>query len=308
MSLATTSSSYARRRARLAVSVFALVGGLAVATRIQDAAASLPLVAFYVNLLVNTYFSVACFTTLTPRDDRRQQVLDAAIGGIYLVLPFSFANPERFALVTALLFGTSLIKYALLLDGFSDPPRLRRKLIANSCGLLSCLLVLVGIKADYPSLTTTIWAAGYVLVNIYLLKINPLYRLPQPLTVEAAALRTSKIPSVAQRVFRGQIFDVYQWPQMLFDGTVATFEMLKRADSVSVIATTSDGHILLAAQQQPDRPPYLSFWVVASTAARPHWLRHSGSYTRRAAPRAVTGRCGEPRRSRIRWTGRSTPT
>lgn len=259
MNLVTSISPFARRRAALAVSVFALVG-LAATTRIHASATSLPLVAFYINLLINTYYSVACFTTLTPRDDRRQPVIDAAIAGIYLVLPFTFNDPERFALVTALLFGTSLVKYGLLLHGFSDPSRLRKKLIANSIGALSCILVLAGIKAGYPNLTTTVWAVGYVLVNIYLLKINPLYRLPPPLTLEAAASRTSRIPAIAQRVFHGEIFDVYHWPQQMYDGSVARFEMLTRADTVSVLSTTADGRIVLAQQEQPDQAPYLSMF------------------------------------------------
>lgn len=38
------------------------------------------------------------------------------------------------------------------------------------------------------------------------------------------------IPPNAQRVFSGKIFDVYQWPQPLFDGSIATFEVAKRLD------------------------------------------------------------------------------
>ena len=38
------------------------------------------------------------------------------------------------------------------------------------------------------------------------------------------------IPINAKKVFQGIIFDVYQWEQKLFDGTVATFEKLKRPD------------------------------------------------------------------------------
>ena len=36
------------------------------------------------------------------------------------------------------------------------------------------------------------------------------------------------IPPEAKCVFRGKIFDVYQWPQRLYDGSTATFEMLRR--------------------------------------------------------------------------------
>lgn len=63
-----------------------------------------------------------------------------------------------------------------------------------------------------------------------------------------------KVPPQAKRVFQGVIFDVYQWEQTLYDGkTTATFEMLKRPDTVVIIAVL-DGKILLAHDEQPHRP------------------------------------------------------
>jgi ADP-ribose pyrophosphatase len=58
------------------------------------------------------------------------------------------------------------------------------------------------------------------------------------------------IPDQAQRVFEGEIFDVYQWQQKLFDGSEQTFEMLKRPDTVSVIAVAED-KILVIHDEQP---------------------------------------------------------
>ena len=40
------------------------------------------------------------------------------------------------------------------------------------------------------------------------------------------------IPPEADRVFRGEIYEVYQWPQKMPDGSVETFEMLRRPDTV----------------------------------------------------------------------------
>lgn len=60
------------------------------------------------------------------------------------------------------------------------------------------------------------------------------------------------IPSEAKRVFEGTIFDVYQWPQQLFDGSVATFEMLKRPDTV-VACCIVDDKILVLHDEQPHR-------------------------------------------------------
>lgn len=58
------------------------------------------------------------------------------------------------------------------------------------------------------------------------------------------------IPEQAKRVFEGQIFDVYQWPQKLFDGSEHTFEMLKRADTVTAICVV-ESKILVITDEQP---------------------------------------------------------
>lgn len=67
------------------------------------------------------------------------------------------------------------------------------------------------------------------------------------------------IPSRAKKVFTGEIFDVYQWEQMLFDGkSTATFEMLKRADTVISICIV-DGQLLVLEEEQPHSGVKLSF-------------------------------------------------
>lgn len=58
------------------------------------------------------------------------------------------------------------------------------------------------------------------------------------------------IPAEAERKFEGEIFEVYQWPQEMFDGSVATFEMLKAPDTVEIIAVKGD-KIVITRQRQP---------------------------------------------------------
>lgn len=69
--------------------------------------------------------------------------------------------------------------------------------------------------------------------------------------------KTNPIPPDAKMVFKGKIFEVWQWEQKLFDGTTATFERLKRPDTAMVVATVGD-KILLQEEQQPDSKPFLS--------------------------------------------------
>lgn len=64
------------------------------------------------------------------------------------------------------------------------------------------------------------------------------------------------LPESAQKVFDGEIFDVYQWEQELYDGTKAKFERLKRDDTGIVIAVTSDKKIIMLHQEQPHKPPF----------------------------------------------------
>ncbi len=61
------------------------------------------------------------------------------------------------------------------------------------------------------------------------------------------------VPKGAERVFKGKIFDVYQWQQKMYDGTEKTFEMLKRPDTVEVIAI-KNGKIVVLEEEQPDSP------------------------------------------------------
>ena len=78
----------------------------------------------------------------------------------------------------------------------------------------------------------------------------------------------SLTPKEAERVFSGEIYDVYQWPQELYDGSMATFEMLSRPDTVKIIAvltpeeqsqlknvvkltTSSEDRVVITKQKQP---------------------------------------------------------
>ena len=63
------------------------------------------------------------------------------------------------------------------------------------------------------------------------------------------------IPKNAKRVFRGEIFEVWQWRQKLFDGSYAIFERIKRPPSVSVLAVWN-GKVIVTREQQPDVKPF----------------------------------------------------
>lgn len=65
------------------------------------------------------------------------------------------------------------------------------------------------------------------------------------------------IPKDAKLVFKGVLFDVYQWQQEMFDGTFATFERLRRKSSINVLAIMEDGKFMLCEEEQPTRGKFL---------------------------------------------------
>lgn len=64
--------------------------------------------------------------------------------------------------------------------------------------------------------------------------------------------KKNAIPKNAKRVFKGKIFEVWQWKQKMFDGSTEIFEHLKRPDTAQVIPVVGN-KILIQTQKQPDR-------------------------------------------------------
>ena len=65
------------------------------------------------------------------------------------------------------------------------------------------------------------------------------------------------LPPNARRVFKGDIFEVWQWEQEMFDGSTHTFENIWRYPTVEIIATVGD-KIFIEEQDQPDRKDIIS--------------------------------------------------
>lgn len=67
------------------------------------------------------------------------------------------------------------------------------------------------------------------------------------------------IPKHAKQVFKGKIFNVYQWEQKLYDGSIAIFEALKRPATIQIIPVFK-GKILLSYEEQPGKPRTYTFF------------------------------------------------
>lgn len=66
------------------------------------------------------------------------------------------------------------------------------------------------------------------------------------------------IPKNAKEVYHGKIFQVYEWPQTMFDGRTETFEMIRRDDTVVIYAVIGD-KIIVEKQRQPDTDWFYCF-------------------------------------------------
>lgn len=67
----------------------------------------------------------------------------------------------------------------------------------------------------------------------------------------------STIPNHAKKVFKGEVFHIYQWEQTMFDSRTAIFEKAQTLDGGSVIATIGKKIIILK-QKQPGTGWYYS--------------------------------------------------
>ena len=85
------------------------------------------------------------------------------------------------------------------------------------------------------------------MLNDLLLRVSANVYIMRKVTPRNAKL----IPKNAKKVFEGVIFDVYQWDQTMFDGSTETFEMLRRPDTVKILAI-KEGKIIVLRQEQPD--------------------------------------------------------
>ncbi len=66
-----------------------------------------------------------------------------------------------------------------------------------------------------------------------------------------------KLPDNAKRVFKGVIFEIYQWEQKMYDGSTTIFESIKRPGTILVLPT-QDNKILISEEEQPGKPPFVT--------------------------------------------------
>ncbi len=138
---------------------------------------ALPLFIFYITITINTYFSIRLFSSIVPHDNTKQNIIDALLFCLYIALAFDFNNPNIFVFLLCILFAIAIIKYTHLLGVITHIKLLKKKIIIDTLGALMALLSFFGIM--YGSQTLSVWllAIVFLLANIILLVVKPMYKI-----------------------------------------------------------------------------------------------------------------------------------
>jgi hypothetical protein len=168
---------HARERSIVATFLFCLFGIAGVIFVPIDWSLSWPLVAFYVLLTINTFFSIRAFASIAHPHDRIQYVADFLLSMCMLLLPFEFNSAFAFIVITLFLFLIATFKYILLLRTVGFSRLLYKKIRIDAVGILFCFVALVWIAFGFSYITSIVFAGVFLVVNIYVLILNPLYNL-----------------------------------------------------------------------------------------------------------------------------------
>lgn len=158
---------------------YVAVGIISVLQLVKNWGESLPLIIFYFLILVNTHFSVSFFLSIIPQRGGLQKLINTALLLIYPGLAITFDKPLNFTLIAALLFTLATIKYILLAEESPFRKILWKKVLIETMGILACILTIFGILIGYSILATSLWTFCFLVANIYLLSIRPLYKLEE---------------------------------------------------------------------------------------------------------------------------------
>lgn len=165
------------KKAAFGTILFSLAGVISAIWLVRDWQTSLPLLFFYITLVINTYFSIQLFAQITPANNVSENVIDIVLGAIYLFLAWNMSSPIWFTFLATMLFIVAICKYLLLRRFIHQPNLMKRKIRIDIIGTTSCLFAFIGVVAGYAHATTWIWALLFLGANVYWLYISPMYRL-----------------------------------------------------------------------------------------------------------------------------------
>lgn len=167
-------TNYARNRAAIATFFFGVIA-LASLNSIDNWQKSWPLVVFYAVLILNTYFSVRTFASITPKENLGQHLIDLILAACLVLIALNFNSILNFIILTMLLFIVATLKYIYLTQLVGYSKLLYMKIRIDTLGILFCFLAVIGTMWGYGRQVSIIWLITFVLANVYVLWGNPHY-------------------------------------------------------------------------------------------------------------------------------------
>ena len=162
----------------LATVAFTLFGALLLFT-VDNFLYALPALILYAMLVINTYFSIRCFSSITPENDNMAKIVDIGLALLYLALALKFNDIRHFLVIALFLLELATVKYIMLL-GISAPKHrnlVQNKILLETLGVISCSIALTLALLGYTSFS--IWFLALLLLNanIYLIILRPFYKI-----------------------------------------------------------------------------------------------------------------------------------
>jgi len=138
---------------------------------------AIPLAIFYAVFVFNTFFSIRCFSRITPPYSLMHGTIDLILASLYIAIAINIDSPAYFIFFTLLVFAVSALKYTLLLGNTGYDAMLKRKILIDMIGVCGCTLVIGGILIGYVRTSIWAWVAIFILANIILFYFWPFYRI-----------------------------------------------------------------------------------------------------------------------------------
>ncbi len=131
------------------------------------------LFALYAMLLLHTFFSIRCFSSLIDSHDRRQQSIDVVLIVLYALLATALQSIPFFLILWIIFFCAASGKYIMLVGRLNHPHLLKRKITADMSGILLGILSLLFFP-NFPY-TLEIMTSLYMIASVHYLCLNKLY-------------------------------------------------------------------------------------------------------------------------------------
>lgn len=131
---------------------------------------------FYATLTVNTFVSMLFYANLFPSLSPLEWACELLLVALYVALAGALNAIPLFEAIALTMFVVATLKYTHLLRRGEHLPTLKKKITIDLLGILLCTLCLIAALCGFALQSAYILTVTFVLANIYLLIVSPMYR------------------------------------------------------------------------------------------------------------------------------------